>query len=63
MNPRQSEKKMKVNRQSHPLTNKEFMDSPIRIGLSGNFLVPFLLVPIEGVPVPVILINAAGTGE
>jgi hypothetical protein len=52
-----------MNRQSHPLTNEEYMDGPIRVGLLDNFLMSFLLECVEAVPMPVILISAAGTGE
>ena len=52
-----------MNRQSQPLTNEEYMDSPIRVGLSDNFLMSFLLECVVGVPMPVILISAAGVGE
>ena len=52
-----------MNRQSHPLTNEEYMDSPIRVGLLDNFIMSFLLECDEGVPMPVIRISAAGAGE
>ena len=52
-----------MNRQSQPLTNEEYMDSPIRVGLLDNFLMPILFVCVVGVPMPVILISAAGAGE
>ena len=54
---------MKMNRQSHPLTNEEHMDDLVRAGLLDNFLMPFLLECVVGVPVPVILISAAGASE
>ena len=54
---------MKINRQPQLLTNEEYMDSPIRVGLSDIFLMPFLLECVVGVPMPVILISAAGAGE
>ncbi len=52
-----------MKRQSHPLTNEENMDDLVRAGLLDNFLMPFLLECVEGVPMPVILISAAGTGQ
>ncbi len=39
------------------------MDDLVRAGLVDNILMPFLLECVEGVPMPVILISAAGAGE
>jgi len=48
VNPDQSGKLEKMNRQSHPVTNEEYMDGPIRAGLPDIFLMPVILICAAG---------------